>query len=69
MDEINHTEVEKISVKEASKLMGKSEQFLRVGLRNDRFPFGTAVKITSQWSYYISPKLFFEYIGHNNESA
>ena len=52
-----------ISVKVASKLMGKSEQFIRIGLRNDRFPFGTAVKLSSHWTYYISPKLFYEYIG------
>ena len=52
-----------ISVKVASKLMGKSKQFIRVGLRNDRFPFGTAVKLSSHWTYYISPKLFYEYIG------
>ena len=60
---MSDTEINQISVKAASKLMGKSEQFLRVGLRNDRFPFGTAVKLSSHWTYYISPKLFYEYIG------
>lgn len=67
MDEINNKEIDQISVKLASKLMGKSEQFLRVGLRNDRFPFGTAVKLSSQWTYYISPKLFFDYIGYDKK--
>lgn len=53
-----------ISVKQAALLMGKCEQFVRVGLRNGRFPFGTAVKLSSQWTYYISPKLFYDYIGY-----
>lgn len=53
-----------ISVKEAAKLMGKSEQFIRVGLRNKRLPFGVAVQMSTQWTYYISPKLFYEYIGY-----
>ena len=57
-------EQQKISVKQASILMGKSEQFLRMGLRNNKFPFGTAVKMSSQWTYYISPKLFYDYIGN-----
>lgn len=52
-----------VSIKEASKIMGKSEQFIRVGLRNKRLPFGVAVKLSSQWTYYISPKLFYEYVG------
>ncbi len=52
-----------VSIKEAAKIMGKSEQFIRVGLRNKRLPFGLAVKLSSQWTYYISPKLFYEYVG------
>ncbi len=52
-----------MSVKEASQLMGKSEQFVRVGLRNNKLPFGTAIKLSSQWTYYISPKLFHQYVG------
>lgn len=62
MEEVKELEVKQVSVKMASKLMGKSEQFIRVGLRNDRLPFGTAVKLSSHWTYYISPKLFFDYI-------
>ncbi len=61
---LEELEAKTISVKEASKLMGKSEQFIRVGLRNNRLPFGVAVQLSSQWTYYISPKLFYEYIGY-----
>lgn len=56
-----------ISVKEASKIMGKTQQFIRIGLQRNLLPFGTAVKITTRWSYYISPKLFYEYVGSQNE--
>ena len=52
-----------VSIKEASKIMGKSEQFIRIGLRNKRLPFGMAVKLSSHWTYYISPKLFYEFVG------
>lgn len=63
-DFLEELEAKTISVKEASKLMGKSEQFIRVGLRNNRLPFGVAVQLSSQWTYYISPKLFYDYIGY-----
>lgn len=52
-----------ISVKEAAEIMGKSQQFIRVGLQRGLLPFGTAVKMSSKWTYYISPKLFNEYVG------
>ena len=60
-------EKNQITVKEAAKLMNKSEQFVRIGLRNNRFPFGSAVKLSTRWTYYISPKLFFQYIGINKK--
>lgn len=52
-----------ISVKEAAKLMGKSEMFIRIGLQRDILPIGNAVKLSSKYTYYISPKLLEEYIG------
>lgn len=57
----------KISIKKASSLMNKSEQFIRVGLQRGILPIGNAVKLSSRWSYYISPKLFYEYIGKREE--
>lgn len=47
----------------AAQRLGKSEQFIRVGLQRNRLPFGTAVKLSSRYSYHISPKLLNEYIG------
>lgn len=52
-----------ISVKEAAKILGKSQQFIRIGLQREILPFGTAVKMSSRWTYHISPKLLREYIG------
>ena len=42
--------------------MGVSPQFIRVGLQTGRLPFGTAVKMSSRWTYYINPDKFFAYI-------
>lgn len=53
----------RLSVKEAAHLMGVSEQFLRIGLQQGKFPFGTAVKTSSKWSYYINTTQFLRYIG------
>lgn len=52
-----------LPIRKAARLLGKSEQFIRIGLRNKRLPFGTAVKLSTQWTYHISPRLFYEYIG------
>lgn len=53
----------RITVKEAAALLGVSEQFLRIGLQQGKFPFGTAVKMSSRWSYFISSAQFLQYIG------
>ena len=54
---------ERLTVKEAAELMGVSEMFLRIGLRNNQFPFGYAVKTSKKYTYWISPKLFEEHTG------
>ena len=58
---------QKISVKEAAEIMGKSQQFVRVGLQRGLLHFGTAIKLSSMWTYHISPKLFYEYVGEIKE--
>jgi hypothetical protein len=52
----------KTSVKEAAKKMGVTEQFIRLGLQQQRFPFGEAVKFEGRWSYYINAKKFEMYM-------
>ena len=44
--------------------MGKSEQFIRIGLQRGLLPFGSAVQNAGgRYSYYISPELFEQYTG------
>jgi len=52
-----------ISVKDAAGILGKSQQFVRVALQQDILPIGVAVKMSTVWTYHISPKLLNEYIG------
>ncbi|WP_084676246.1 helix-turn-helix domain-containing protein [Carnobacterium pleistocenium] len=52
-----------VPIETAAKLMGKSKQFIRVGLQQGVFEFGYAVKMIGRYSYHISPKKFYEYIG------
>ena len=53
----------RLTVKQAAALMGVSEQFIRLGLQQGKFPFGTAVKTSSRWSYYINSTQLLRYIG------
>jgi transcriptional regulator with XRE-family HTH domain len=53
-----------IPVEVAAKLLGKSEQFVRVALQRGLAPFGFATRITGQkYSYHISPKQLEQYQG------
>lgn len=55
--------MKKITIMEASKLMHKSAQFIRIGLQTGRLPFGSAVKVSTRWNYIIYPELFYKYLG------
>lgn len=57
----------KITVKEAAERLNVSEQFIRIGLQRQTLPIGSAVKMSSRWTYNISPKLLKEYIGDGKE--
>lgn len=52
-----------IKVSDAARVLGKSEQFVRIGLQRNLLPIGTAVQMSSKWTYHISPKLLKEYAG------
>lgn len=53
-----------LTIAEASKLMGVSPQFVRVGLQKGVLPFGYAVQIsTKRWTYFISKQKFLEHTG------
>jgi hypothetical protein len=60
-----HMETKNMTIKEAAKLMGKSQPFVRAGLRLGFFPFGTAFKSkerNARYDYYISPEKFRQYV-------
>ena len=64
-----------IPVKEVARLMGKDQQFIRQGIIKGILPIGVAFKKTivdskwnkekesTQYDFYISPKLLWEYTG------
>lgn len=37
----------RLSIKEAAALMNVSEQFIRVGMQQNKFPWGFAIKMSS----------------------
>lgn len=59
---VQHGSAINVPVADAAKLMGKSKEWVMQGLRDGRFPWGYAVKLT-KWSYFISSVKFTEYTG------
>ena len=53
-----------VPIKEAARLLHKSEQFIRVSLQQGTAPFGFATRKEgkTKYSYHISPKKLNEYI-------
>lgn len=59
-----HISVDKIGTRTAARCLGKSEQFIRIGLQRGILPFGNAVPgIGKHWNYYINPAKFRDYVG------
>ncbi len=63
VDEILCEEKKSVSVIEAARILGKSPQFVRIGLQRELLPIGVAVQMSSKWTYHISSKLLREYVG------
>ena len=59
----NEEKIGNLKIKDVAKAMGKSEMFVRIGLQRGLLPFGTAIKTSSRYTYYISPSKFYKYIG------
>jgi hypothetical protein len=51
----------KLTIQEASAIMGVTPRFLQMALQQDKFPFGVGVKM-EKWSFYINAKRFYEYM-------
>ena len=45
----------KIKTAEAAMIMGCSPQFIRIGLQQGKLDIGNALKMSSIWTYNISP--------------
>jgi hypothetical protein len=58
-----------VSIQKAAELLNKSQQFVRVGLQRGILPFGSAVKLSTKWTYYISPARFYDYAGLEQKRA
>lgn len=52
----------RVSVKDAARMMGVSQQFIRIGLQRNILPFGYAVKMSDRFTYHISENKLREYI-------
>ncbi len=57
----------KIKVTEAAAILHVSDQFVRIGLQRSILPIGTAIKMSSKWTYQISPKMLADYSGADVE--
>lgn len=59
----------RVTVKDAARRLGVSEQFIRIGLQQNRLPIGTAVKMSSVWTYYISAEQIDNFIKKEPSAA
>ena len=59
----------RVTIQEAAKLLNMTEQCLRVGLQQDKFEFGTAIKMSNRYTYYINRTKLDKYLGGNDETG
>lgn len=57
----------KILPVEAAAILNTSPQFVRVAMQQGKLPIGTAIKMSTKWTYNISEKLLAEYSGKDVE--
>lgn len=50
-----------LTVREAARLLGCSEDFIREGLKQERLPIGTAVKM-DRWVFRIDSRRVADYL-------
>lgn len=53
----------RLTVAEAAKLLNASEQYIRIGIRQQTLKIGTAVRTSSKWTYVITKQKFEEVTG------
>ena len=59
--------VKRVSVTEAAAILGTSPQFIRIAMQQGVLRIGACVKMSSIWTYNISPKLLADYCGKDIE--
>lgn len=63
VDEILEKYPNNLPVKEAAILLGKTPTFVHCALQANKFEWGTAVKMTKEFSYHISTRGLLKYLG------
>ena len=54
----------RVTIQEAAKMLGITEQYLRVSLQRGAFPFGVAMKVGSErYTYYVNKERLERWIG------
>ena len=62
-------DIETITPEQAGKPIHKSAEWVRAGLRQGKFPFGTAVQMNSgQWNYIIIKSKFLNWLEIGKET-
>lgn len=56
-------DMKNIPVNITARILGVAEQYVRIGLQQQRLPIGSAVQTSSQWTYHISYELLKNYVG------
>lgn len=56
-------EMKSIPISIVADILGKTQQYVRIGLQQQRLPIGSAVKMSSEWTYHISYELLKNYVG------
>lgn len=56
-------EMKSIPISIVADILGKTQQYVRIGLQQQRLPIGSAVKMSSEWTYHVSYELLKNYIG------
>ena len=59
-----------LTITETAKILDRPAQFVRLGLQQNKFPFGAAVKNEKEYSYVIYKKKLEEFVGEiENENG
>lgn len=52
-----------MTIEQASKLIGRSPQWVRIAMQRNIINIGVCVKNGEKWDYYINPTLLYKFIG------